>query len=206
MGRHIQVAVFPRNHKCGLQLGSHSDPLVHARRGTPPYAIDPMFSSRVDWVINQALSRDLATVINVHHYDEMYKDPVEHLPRLVSLWKQIARHYRGYPDRLYFELLNEPFDQLTDERWQAVFSELLRAVRETNPTRMVIVGPAYWNGFSHLEQLRLPEEDRRLIATFYYYSPFQFTHQGASWVSGSDAWKGTTERLCAGARGNGAGL
>jgi aryl-phospho-beta-D-glucosidase BglC (GH1 family) len=124
----------------------------------------------------------------------MYKDPDEHLPRLVSLWKQIARHYRGYPNRLYFELLNEPCDQLTDGRWQAVFPKLLRAVRETNPTRMVIVGPAYWNGFSHLEQLRLPEEDRRLIATFHYYSPFHFTHQGVSWVSGSDAWKGTTKK------------
>jgi endoglucanase len=118
-----------------------------------------MFFSRVDWVINQALSRGLATVLDVHHYDEMYKDPDEHLPRLVSLWKQIARHYRGYPDRFYFELLNEPVDQLTDERRQAVFPALLRAVRETNPTRMVIVSSAYWNSFSHLEQLRLPEED-----------------------------------------------
>lgn len=159
--------------------------------GRPPYAIDPMFFSRVDWVINQALSRDLTTIINVHHYEEMYKNPIEHLPRLVGIWNQIAQRYRGYPDRLYFELLNEPFDELTDERWQTVFPELLRAVRETNPTRVVIVGPGYWNGFGHLDQLHLPEEDRRLIATFHYYSPFQFTHQGAGWVSGSDAWKGT---------------
>jgi endoglucanase len=137
----------------------------------------------------------------------MYKDPVEHLPRLVSLWKQIARHYRGYPDRLYFGLLNEPFDQLIDERWQAVFPELLCAVRETNPTRMVIVGPAYRNGFSYLEQLRLPEEDRRLIATFHYYSPVQFTHQGASWGLGKRCVKGDhVESFCVRARGTGAGL
>jgi hypothetical protein len=34
--------------------------------------------------------------------------------------------------------------------------------------------------------------DNNIILTFHYYSPFQFTHQGASWVDGSDAWLGTT--------------
>ena len=40
--------------------------------------------------------------------------------------------------------------------------------------------------------LRLPEDDRRLIATFHYYSPFHFTHQGAEWVEKSNEWKGQT--------------
>ena len=158
----------------------------------PPYAIEPMFFGRVDWAVNQTLSRGLVAVINVHHYAEMNRDPVAHLPRLVGMWKQIAQHYRGYPDRLYFELLNEPVRQLTDDRWQGVFPELLHAVRETNPARMVIVGPANGNDLRHLDKLYLPEEDRHLIATFHYYSPPQFTHQGAGWIPGSDAWKGTT--------------
>jgi endoglucanase len=163
-----------------------------AHAGTqPPYTIQPMFFSRVDWAIEQALSRDLVAVINVHHYDEMNRNPDEHLPRLLAIWRQIAQHYRGYADRLYFELLNEPSNQLTDERWQAMVPELLRVVRESNPTRMLIVGPAYWNGLNHLDKLRLPDNDRRLIATFHYYAPFRFTHQAAGWVPGSDAWKGT---------------
>jgi endoglucanase len=55
---------------------------------------------------------------------------------------------------------------------------------------MIIVGPASWNHPRHLNNLKLPDEDRRLIVTFHYYSPFHFAHQGASWVEGSDAWKG----------------
>jgi endoglucanase len=157
-----------------------------------PYTIEPMFFSRVDWAVNQALSRGLVAIINVHHYQEMHTNPAEHLPRLVGLWRQIAEHYRSYPDRLYFELLNEPADRLTDDQWQDAFPKVLEVVRETNPTRIVIVGPAYWNHISHLPNLRLPEEDRHLIATFHYYSPFQFTHQGANHVPGSDAWKGKT--------------
>ena len=28
----------------------------------------------------------------------------------MALWRQIADHYKDYPARLYFELLNEPHD------------------------------------------------------------------------------------------------
>lgn len=159
--------------------------------GQPPYTIQPMFFNRVDWAVKQALSHGLVTVINMHHYDEMNRNPAENMPRLEGMWRQIARHYRDYPDHLYFELLNEPFDQLTGERWQAVFPDLLRAVRETNPSRTIIIGPANWNGLHDLESLHLPVDDRHLIATFHYYSPFHFTHQAAGWIPGSDAWKGT---------------
>lgn len=157
----------------------------------PPYEINPVFFKRVDWAIEQALSRKLAAVINVHHYDEMDRDPVRNLPRLLALWKQIALRYRDWPDNLFFELFNEPHDGLNDERWQDTFPQLMRAIRESNPNRMLIVGPAWWNSLDHLSKLHLPEHDRRVIVTFHYYQPFKFTHQGAGWVKDSSAWRGT---------------
>jgi endoglucanase len=33
--------------------------------------------------------------------------------------------------------------------------------------------------------------DDALVATFHYYSPFRFTHQGASWIDGAATWRGT---------------
>jgi endoglucanase len=156
-----------------------------------PYTIDAAFFKRVDWAIDQALSRDLVAVANIHHYEGMYRDPDKHLPRLKALWKQIAEHYRDRPDRLYFELLNEPEGKLTDERWQQVFPQLLDVVRASNPERIVLIGPADWNKLDHFDKLSLPDRDRRLIVTFHYYSPFHFTHQGADWVKDSDQWKGT---------------
>jgi endoglucanase len=157
-----------------------------------PFPIDPAFFQRVDWAIDQALKRGLAAVINVHHYDEIYRAPDQHLPRLKALWTQIAARYRDRSDHLLFELLNEPNGQLTDERWQQMVPELLAVIRASNPKRVVIVGPGQWNSLHHLEKLRLPEQDRRLLVTFHYYSPFEFTHQGASWVKGSAKWKGKT--------------
>jgi endoglucanase len=164
---------------------------AHAKPGAP-YTIDAAFFKRVDWAIDQAFARKLVAVINVHHYDEIYREPDRHLPRLLGLWKQIARRYRHRPDRLFFEVLNEPNSKLTDERWQKMVPQILAVIRESNPRRMVIVGPANWNHVDHLDKLRLPAKDRRLIATFHYYSPFAFTHQGADWVPGSKKWLGTT--------------
>jgi endoglucanase len=158
----------------------------------PPYTIDPEFFQRVDWAVKHSLEQGLVTVINVHHYEEMFHEPEQHLPRLAGLWRQIAQHYRKQPDRLYFELLNEPHGELTDARWNKMIPPLLAAVRATNPRRIVIVGPGSWNNVANLDKLSLPESDRMLIATFHYYSPFHFTHQGASWVKGSGKWKGTT--------------
>ena len=51
-----------------------------------PYDIETDFFQRVDWAIGQALSRNLAAVINIHHYEEMNQDPIQNLPRLVELW------------------------------------------------------------------------------------------------------------------------
>ena len=157
----------------------------------PPYAIDPAFFNRVDWAIDQALSKNLTVVIDVHHYIEMDQSPADAAPRLLALWQQIAARYRNWPPTLFFELLNEPHDRLTDQLWNEIFPELLQAIRTTNPKRMVIIGPSYWNNLNHLAQLKLPQSDHWLIATFHYYQPFRFTHQGQSWLPASQAWQGT---------------
>ena len=158
----------------------------------PPYTIAPDFFARVDWAVGQALSRKMSIVIDMHHYAELNEDPEGQFARLMALWDQIGFHYRNFPQMLLFELVNEPNGQLTDERWQEMFPKLLQTVRKTNPERMIIIGPGNWNNLDHLDQLYLPDDDKNLIATFHYYIPMQFTHQGASWVAGADQWKNVT--------------
>ena len=157
-----------------------------------PFTIDPVFFERIDWVIDQALANDLAVVLNIHHYDELYTEPTVHDDRFVAIWTQIAERYRDRPAEVMFELLNEPHDALGAARWNRIMLKALTAVRASNPTRTVIVGPIEWNSFSRLKDLELPDEDTHLIATFHYYLPFEFTHQGAEWAAGSDAWLGRT--------------
>jgi len=156
-----------------------------------PYTIAPDFFARIDEVTGWALDRGLVVVVNVHHYEEMASDPRAHLERFFALWQQIAEHYQDYSAELVFELMNEPNGALDAALWNAMVASGVKVIRESNPERNIILGGVSWNAWDQLQYLELPVDDH-LIATFHYYNPFPFTHQGAEWADGSDAWLGTT--------------
>ena len=157
-----------------------------------PYTIDKEFFERVDWAVKNALFRDFTVIVDLHHYDEIYEDPAAHKARFVALWGQIAEHYKDCPEQVFFELLNEPCKNLTDDIWNDLIAEALKVVRKTNPERAVIVGPTHWNNIRQLGKLKVPAGDRNIIVTCHYYEPMALTHQGASWVAGpSESWLGT---------------
>jgi endoglucanase len=147
-----------------------------------PFAIDADFYKRVDHLLDQAEKAKLNVVLNVHHFDELDKDPDGQAERFVGLWRQIAKRYQDRPMSVYFELNNEPHDKLDEQKWNDLLPRGLAAIRKSNPTRPVIVGPAQWNGIRALPKLKLPD-DKNLIVTVHYYNPHEFTHQGATWSS-----------------------
>lgn len=161
------------------------------------YTIDPYFFEVLDWAVKQALSNDLLVIIDLHEYNTLAKNPMGQKKMFLSMWRQIAERYKDYPDEVIFEILNEPNREMTPELWNEFHREALEIIRESNPVRTVIIGPAYWNSIDYLEQLILPEDDRNLIVTVHYYSPGEFTHQGASWSNHRDKsgieWRATTE-------------
>jgi endoglucanase len=156
----------------------------------PPYTIDPKFFGRVDWAVKNTLSRNLALVFTMHYYNELYSDPNGHKERYLALWKQIAEHYKDYPETLLFELLNEPQGSLDIAGWNVLLKEALAVVRRSNPYRTVVIGPANFNDIYKIKTLELPKDDRNIIVTFHYYLPYRFTHQGAPWVPDSNKWLG----------------
>ena len=162
--------------------------------------IDEGFGKRVDAIIDELLKRHLTVIVNMHHYrqldgdsldsGEMPVDPRLLQVRFLNMWSQIAVRYRDKPANLVFELYNEPHgDQNT--RWNELAARALQVVRQSNPKRVVMIGPTQWNIAQALHQLTLPN-DPELIVTVHNYEPFQFTHQGAEWLSGSAAWQGST--------------
>lgn len=143
--------------------------------------LDPAWLKTLDRVVEAALAHKLTVILDEHDFNACGEDPAACKPKLFAFWKQIGERYRDAPDGVVFELLNEPNKGLTDAVWNAWIAELIPVVRATNPTRNVVIGPAFWNNIGHLDQLKLPEGDRHLIATVHYYLPMEFTHQGASW-------------------------
>ncbi len=151
----------------------------------------------LDWAVEQSLFNGLMTILDFHEFGTMGQDPLGNKERFLATWEQMSDRYSDQPDEVIFEILNEPNKELTPELWNQFHVEALAIIRETNPTRTVIIGPGHWNSIGYLEQLELPEADRNIIATVHYYSPMEFTHQGARWSSQRDKigveWKATPE-------------
>jgi endoglucanase len=158
---------------------------------TPPYTIQQSFLNRIQQVVDTALKYDLHPIINMHHHEALFEDPDGQKARFLAQWEQIADFFKDYPDSLVFEVLNEPHNNLTPEKWNEFFAEALGIIRENNPTRVVILGTAEYGGLSGVRHLTIPD-DPYIILSVHYYNPFEFTHQGASWVGESaNAWLGT---------------
>jgi endoglucanase len=159
-----------------------------------------VFFGRVDYAVDAALSRGMRIVINMHHYRQLDGDALDRHEtavepsvvetRFLNLWRQIAARYAGRSNQLLFEIYNEPHSA-QNNTWNERAAQALSRIRITNPTRLVVIGPVSWNNARALSKLTLPN-DPHLIVTVHHYAPFEFTHQGASWAQGSDAWVGKT--------------
>ena len=152
--------------------------------------LDAKWFKTLDWAVEKALVNDLAVIVDLHNFVEMAQDPVSLKPKFLAFWKQVAPHFKNAPGAVMFEILNEPNGGLTPELWAQYWKEALAIIRESNPTRTVIIGPGFWNSIAHLDELKLPEQDRNLIVTVHYYLPMEFTHQGAPWAKEFTALSG----------------
>lgn len=149
-----------------------------------PYALDPMMLARTDEIIDYAISRGMNVILNVHHYSEMNKRPRRHERRLLGIWAQLAEHYAGYPDALIFEVLNEPRGAMTSARTDALNDKVMTVIREEHPDRWVVLATADWGSLRGLLGSK-PPLDHKTILSLHYYEPFDFTHQGAHFLTAS---------------------
>jgi hypothetical protein len=146
------------------------------------FALAPSWLETLDWAVKGALANHLAVILDMHEFGAMAEDPAGRKEAWLSFWRQVAPRFKDAPDDVVFELLNEPFGKLTPELWNEYLKEGLAVVRATNPSRVVILGGGRWNSIDGLQSLVLPDDDRNLIATVHYYTPMEFTHQGARWT------------------------
>lgn len=154
-----------------------------------PYQIDKSFLSEVDRIIYGALNENLTVILDLHHYDELMSAPDEQKERYLEIWDQLSEHYQNAPDNLFFELLNEPNQQLNSSIWNNLLEESINLIRRKNPQRTILIGGSDFNSIAGLHRLQIPAGNN-LLAVFHFYEPFEFTHQGASWVLGSKQWVG----------------
>lgn len=153
--------------------------------------LDPAWLATLDTMVKAALDQGMSVILDEHDHIACAKDAAACRRNLISFWTEIGSRYKDAPNRVVFELLNEPHGELTDEAWNGLLAEVLAVVRKTNPERNVIVGGGHSNGLGSLKDMALPEADRHIIATFHYYNPMSFTHQSAPFTS--EKWRSLSD-------------
>jgi len=178
------------NIRVNLYAFSHMDKIS--------YLIDRKWLNTLDWVIKKGLDAKLMVILDMHEFTQMADDPIGKKEMFLSVWRQLAPRYKNQPSQVIFELLNEPNQKLTVDMWNDYLAQATAIIRKTNPNRTLIIGPGNWNGIESLATLKLPENDRNIIATVHFYHPMTFTHQGAPWSKDTKdlsgiKWMGTKE-------------
>jgi endoglucanase len=125
----------------------------------PDYAINNIWMTRVETVVNWILAEDMYCIINLHHdgggeineqgnINAKYWIKQISLPgkedeitaRFVKVWEQIAEHFRDAPETLIFEGMNEiGFDNMWDRYQDGQAAEKAEAYRLVNKLNQVFV-------------------------------------------------------------------
>jgi endoglucanase len=148
--------------------------------------LDPKWFATLDGLVDEAVKQGLHVILDMHDYERCFEDVQRCRKQVLAFWSQVAEHYENAPNQVMFEILNEP-NRAMNDHWNALLVDALAEIRKRNPTRNVLIGPAFWNNISWLPKLKLPEADRHIIVSVHYYEPHRFTHQGAGW--GDPEWR-----------------
>ncbi len=154
----------------------------HYTGPAPEFIISPDFFARVDNMVSNAVQRNLAVIINWHHFDDFTAHPAVHQAKFERGWAQIANHYARQPGRVALEPLNEPKDAADATTLNHIYARIITIIRKVAPKITLFIGPAERNSVAQLDNLQLPADDANIIVTIHDYDPFLFTHQGASWT------------------------
>jgi endoglucanase len=158
-----------------VRFSSHQGP-------APSYTIDPAFLDRVEHLVDVARRNGLRIIVDNHNFDELMADPAGRTAQLTAIWSQVAERLKGKDSEVWFELMNEPNSNLTNTNLVATFTPSLTEIRKNNPTRIVVIGGESWSSVYNLTTVPV-FNDARIVYTFHYYEPFNFTHQGAPWIN-----------------------
>jgi len=152
-----------------------------------PYTIDNNWLQRVDEVVEWALERNLFVILNAHHetwLKENYSN-AQYRERFDSIWSQVSMYFKDKPERLMFEIINEPLGMSVSEV-DDVNARILQIIRKSNPTRIVLFSGNKWSNVDELRLAAIPQ-DNYIMGYYHSYEPWSFAGEGqGTWGTPSD--------------------
>jgi endoglucanase len=163
-----------------VRLSIDAAPLESAFRGAGG---NGDFLPRLDKAVDTILGNGLSVLIDLHpsdSYKQQLRNGNDTVDQLVMLWRKLAAHYANRdPERLFFEVLNEP-EVYDSYRWAGIQARVAAAIREEAPRHTIIAAGGTCSDVWDLLALQ-PLADGNVIYNFHFYEPHEFTHQGATW-------------------------
>ena len=103
-------------------------------------------------------------------------------------WRHIAKRYKDIPcEELSFNLFNEPKYDVDQATVTTVYAELIKAIREIDPDRLIIADGTH-NGNQPPTEL-MSEDFENIAYSCRGYNPGSVTHFGVSFMENSEAIK-----------------
>ncbi|HEY7772637.1 MAG TPA: cellulase family glycosylhydrolase [Marinagarivorans sp.] len=151
-----------------------------------PYRVEPEWLDRVEQAVDWALAEGLYVIVNAHHEDWLKIDfNAQKQARIEAIWRQVAERLQHKPQRLIFEILNEP-NGMTLAQVDALNPVLLAAMRASNPHRAVVFSGSGFTPYTELLMVEVPT-GANLIGNFHSYDPWPFAGQCTrGWGSTAD--------------------
>jgi aryl-phospho-beta-D-glucosidase BglC (GH1 family) len=173
-------------HYRGFITDADLDLLAATRVTAVRLAVDPRYLNLhyLDDAVARLTARGLVVVFDYHDESRAIETGPAAEHALEIAWKSLAEHYASTPpDRILFEIFNEPVFDHDPAAWFPLRHRLASAIRSAAPLHTIVAGGPHWSSLDGLLASR-PLDDDNVLYTFHFYEPFEFTHQGAPWVHG----------------------
>ena len=183
----------------GISLWSNNANTVEEYDGSvTDFLVSETYLDRVETVVNWSLGQGLYTVIDFHGAElkaefletfniqsNNYSHPTSakraaDLMKFKSIWLQIANRFVNAPSTLIFEVVNEPYFEVSAQEMDEINLMIIEAIRSTggnNSVRPIIITGGTLNSYEAPTTIgaAVLNSDANLIASFHYYIPFNFT-------------------------------
>ena len=137
----------------------------------------------LDKAVNNILQNGMAVIIDLHpdsDFKRRLTNDSAFPDEFADFWRALAKHYSNLdPNLVFFEVMNEPEVEDTF-KWQGLQAKFAAAIRQGAPQHTIIVAGGRWSSVDELLQIQ-PLSDPNIIYNFHFYTPHNFTHQGATW-------------------------
>jgi endoglucanase len=154
--------------------------------GVVRLAVDPHYLHLhwLDEALSRLISRRLVVVLDYHDESRTIESDPAEVDAFERAWAALAAHLsRMPPGQVLLEVLNEPVFDADPAAWFPIQRRLVSTIRAAAPLHTIVTGGPNWSSLDGLLKTR-PLDDANVLYTFHFYEPFEFTHQGAPWVTG----------------------